>query len=107
MNWQKLAWKNIIGLYLTDKYLISLSLGLHIYNYNDISWIYIGNTSTSFGNKVFLNIFMKNKKKFKTKKVDSLQEEMLEETLQEISTKNANILLGYTYENMTNYNKSN
>lgn len=50
---------------------------------------------------------MKNKKKFKTKKVDSLQEEMLEETLQEISTKNANILLGYTYENMTNYNKSN
>ena len=95
-----------IGLYLTDKYLVSLSLGLHIYNYNDISWIYIENTSTRFGNKVFLNIFMKNKKKFKTKKVDSLQEEMLE-TLQEISTKNANILLGYTYENMTNYNKSN
>ena len=85
-----------IGLYLTDKYLISLSLGLYIYPY-----------SQRFGNKVFLNIFMKNKKKFKTKKVDSLQEEMLEETLQEISTKNANILLGYTYENMTNYNKSN
>jgi hypothetical protein len=50
---------------------------------------------------------MKNKKKFKTKKVDYVKEEMLEEALQEISTKNANILLGYTYENMTNYNKSN
>ena len=36
-----------------------------------------------------------------------MKEEMLEEALQEISTKNANILLGYTYENMTNYNKSN
>ena len=35
------------------------------------------------------------------------QIEDLSKKLKEISTKNANILLGYTYENMTNYNKSN
>lgn len=96
-------------IYLTDKFLIFTHKGLQVCNYTDIGWIYLGNSCSKISsvNKIHMNVFMNDKKKYKSKKLDYDKQYMFEEIISEIANKNSNVMIGYTYDNMNKYNKIN
>lgn len=93
-------------IYITDKYLISTYKGLQVFDYDDIAWLYLGYSFSKilFYEQLYINIFTKNKRKYKTKKVNFSKNKMYNEIIEEIYSRNSNIMIGYTYENMDKYN---
>lgn len=96
-------------IYMTDSFLIFTHKGLQVFNYTDIGWIYLGNSCSKITsvNKIYMNMFMNDKKKYKSKKLDYDKQHIFEEIISEIANKNSNVMIGYTYENMNKYNKIN
>ena len=95
-----------VKIYLTDKYLISTYMGLKVFKYTDIVWLYAGNNARfSSQDKMHINICMNDKSKYKTAKIHQAEKYILNEIIDEISSRNSNILAGYSYENMNKYKK--
>lgn len=96
-------------IYLTNKYLISMHKGLRVFRYNDIKWIFRGTITHLFyfGHEMSLSIYLPNKKRYETKGIGAEYYRLLDDIIQDVVEKNNNVLVGYTYENMENYNKNN
>ena len=86
-------------LYLTDKYVVYGYQGLHVEEYDNISWVYIEKrkqNGVTVG-KFLIIVTNAGKKKYVT---NCSNEDTLVEMITHISGKNNNILVGFTSENI-------
>lgn len=96
-----------------DKYFVSMDVGMIANEYSDIAWVYIShNARTKLGtyyhsvsNKSNLQVYLKNGKKYTTATVRINNNDVYSEIMEELAKKNSNIMMGYTFENLNNYNK--
>lgn len=97
---------------LLDRYFVSMDIGMIANEYSDIAWVYIShNTKTKWGtyhysitNRSNMMVYLKNGKKYTTASVKDKENEIYSEIIEELIKKNPNILVGYSYENLNNYN---
>ena len=91
------------NIYLTDKYIISKTMGLTVIEYNELVWLY--NEKRSY-NGILVGItligYKNNNKRYGLASV-YLNEELLIEIMNKIKDKNPSIMIGYTEENQRNY----
>lgn len=86
-------------LYLTDKYVVYGYQGLHVEEYDNISWVYIEKrrqNGVTVG-KYLIIVTNAGKKKYVT---NCSNEDTLVEMITHIADKNSNILVGFTSENI-------
>ncbi len=91
-----------VGVYLTDKNIISTSTGFKVVPFSDIYWMYILKRKTkgiTVGKD--LMVCLKNKKTFSL--ASTFKDNDLIEIMQTIYQKNNSILLDYTNENIKKY----
>lgn len=88
-----------IKLYVTDKYLLCYANGINIVEYSDIYWTYIEKVRyRGFTTGKYVVLITKDKKKIQL--TSTLRDEkILNEVIEKIHEKNADILIGYTPEN--------
>lgn len=90
-------------IYLTEKYIISTFSGLRVLEYNELVWIYNQKRRYNFvsmGN--YLLVISKNKKTYQIAYCYK-DTSLLEEIMNDIHTKNPDVLIGYTNENRAKY----
>lgn len=98
---------------LLDNYFVSMDIGMNANKYSDIAWVYISHdTRTKFGylynsfsDKANIKVFLKNGKKYTTNSVKVKDYDIYSEIIDEIIKKNSDIMIGYSYENLNNYNR--
>ena len=98
---------------LLDEYFVSMNVGMIANKYSDIAWVYIShNTKTRWGatyysvtNKSNMIVYLKDGRKYTTATVKIKEKEIYAEIIEELANKNPNIMIGYTFENLNNYNK--
>lgn len=96
---------------LLDNYFISTYVGMIINKYSDIAWVYISyNPKTRLGigyhsvsNKSNMIVYLKNGTKYTTATVKIKETDIYVEIIEELSKKNPDIMIGYSYENLSNY----
>lgn len=91
------------NIYLTDKYIISTLMGLHIVEYKDLVWIY--NERRKYNGVTigrFLLAYKNNNKKLQLAS-SKKNEEILNEIIVKIQEKNPEIMIGFTNENIKRY----
>lgn len=89
-------------MYLTDNYIVSLAYGvLKIVRYEELIWVY---SQMFVGSGLFLNHFVGITKKSKEVLLSaSMNQSVLDEIAREIQSKNRNIRIGFTSENIKRY----
>ena len=98
---------------LLDKYFVSMDVGMIANKYLDIAWVYIshnsktrwGTTYYSIKNKSNMIVYLNDGRKYTTATVKTNEKEIYVEIIEELLKKNPNIMVGFTFENLNNYNK--
>lgn len=92
-----------LKIYLTNKYIISKSGGLHIIEYKDVIWEYsLIRYVNGIAQSKSLMLCTKNKKKLSIA-VGTANDSNIDEIMVEIKDKNDNVKIGYTKENREFY----
>ncbi|MCR5738076.1 MAG: hypothetical protein K6G64_10580 [Eubacterium sp.] len=90
-------------IYITPHYLLSVYLGLRAVKLEDILWVYISHSNNQI-KMARLTIHLKGGKRVETMKCKIWMEDILRDAIQELLKKKPELLVGYSYENLTAYN---
>ena len=90
-------------IYITPHYLVSVYLGLRVVKLEEILWAYISHSNNHI-KMARLTIHLKGGKRIETMKCKMWMEDILREAMEELLKKKPELLVGYSYENLTAYN---
>lgn len=100
-------------IFLLNNYFVSMDVGMIANKYSDIAWVYIshnsktrwGTTYYSVTNKSNMMVYLKDGRKYTTATVKIKEKEIYAEIIEELTKKNPDMMIGYSFENLNNYNK--
>ena len=100
-------------LFMLSRHFVSMNVGMIASRYSDIAWVYIssrtktklGITSRFSGFKSSLEVYLKSGKSFTTAPVKRTEPDFYNELIDELVRRNPDIMVGYSYENLSSYKK--
>ena len=100
-------------IFLLDNYFVSMNVGMIANKYSDIAWVYISNiaktrlgtTYYSVINKSNMVVYLKDGRKYTTATLKINEKEIYVEIIEELAKRNPDMMIGYSFENLNNYNK--
>ena len=92
-------------IFLTEHYFISTANGLHVMKIKDIAWTYMSYDKINYNDMCHLTIHIRDGKVHQSHKIKKVMEPELQSIIIYLKEKNPQLMLGYNYENLEQYNK--